>query len=143
MFRATLLFALCVTNALADSPAPIQPAAGKGAEALLQTERGAWPAYTLKAERSWLLNLPNGRDFGASGLLLMTNGDLLTVSDRSPTLYRIQFPTNGDAADLLALPDVFTTSQLRKYAREKFGYYDTEGIAQDNRGRLYICEEAN
>jgi hypothetical protein len=143
MFRASLLFALCVSNALADSPAPIPPAAGKGAEALLQTERDAWPSYTLKAERSWLLNLPKGRDFGASGLLLMTNGDLLTISDRTPTLYRIQFPTNGDAADLLALPEVFTTSQLRKYAREKFGYYDTEGIAQDNRARLYICEEAN
>src|SRR6267143_1043147 len=131
MFRV-LLFGFFVSSALAQQPGPTRGGAGKGAEALLQTDRDAWPGYTLKAERSWLLNLPQGREFGASGLLLLTNGDLLTVSDRGPTLYRIQFPTNGEpAADLIAVPNVFTSGQLKKYAREKISYYDTEGIARD------------
>src|SRR5712671_2990779 len=105
MFRV-LLLGFLVSSALAQQAEPIRAGAGKGAEALLQTERDAWPGYRLKAERSWLLNLPQrGREFGASGLLLLTNGDLLTVSDRGPTLYRIQFPTNGEAAaDLIAVP---------------------------------------
>src|SRR4051812_23555757 len=112
MFRV-LLFGFFIISASAQPPGAARSPGGKGAEALLQTERDAWPAYALKAERSWLLNLPQGREFGASGLLLLTNGDLLTVSDRLPTLYRIQFPTNGDAADLVAVPNVFTASQLK------------------------------
>src|SRR6267143_6949839 len=127
---------------MTDPPLLLQ-AVGKGAEALLETERGSWPSYQLKAEQSWQLNAPNGPRFDASALLLLTNGDLLTLSDRGPTLYRIQFRANSDSADLITISNVFTPAQLRKYAREKFSYYDTEGLAQDGLGRFYVCEEAN
>jgi hypothetical protein len=102
-----------------------------------------WPRYTLRAEKYWQLNLPNGMRFDASGLLLSTNGALLTVSDREAGIFQINFLAGTNAADLLRLPDCFTEKQLAPYAKEKFDRYDCEGVASDDRGRLYICEEAN
>src|SRR5262249_52169832 len=81
--------------------------------------------------------------FDASGLLLTTDGQILTINDRGSNLYRMQFLPNTNAVDLMAMPDCFTTTQLAKFGREKFGRYDCEGIAQDGEGRLYPCEEAN
>jgi len=133
---------LAATTLAAQQPSLFK-AVGKGAEALMQSERADWPSYELKAGQSWLLNLSNSQRFDASGLLLLTNGDLLTLTDRGPTLYRIQFRTSSSMADLRPIPDLFTAAQLKKYAREKFSYYDSEGIAQDDQGRFYVCEEAN
>src|SRR5438046_1781423 len=141
MWRMVLLL-LTVATAAAQEPSLFK-AVGKGAEALIQSEKANWSTYELKAGQHWLLNFSNTQRFDASGLLLLTNGDLLTLTDRGPTLYRIQFRTNSSVADLISLPNLFTTAQLRKYAREKFSYYDSEGIAQDDHGRFYVCEEAN
>ncbi len=102
-----------------------------------------WPRYVLHAELTAQLNLPGGQRFDASGLLLTPSGDLLTVNDLGPTLYRIQMRPDGASADVVPLPNCFTETQLAPFAREKFGRYDCEGIAQDPEGRLYICEEAN
>lgn len=100
--------------------------------------------YTLQAEKVWQINLPGGERFDASGLLLTPAGDLLTVNDRGPTLYRIEFLPQGTAANVIPLPNCFTPEQLAPFAKEKIGgHYDCEGIAQDPQGRLYICEEAN
>ncbi|MCI0534022.1 MAG: esterase-like activity of phytase family protein [Verrucomicrobiales bacterium] len=103
----------------------------------------AWPRYTLHAEQTWQLNLPNGQPFDASGLLIKPDGEILTINDRSSRLYRIQFVPNTNSADLIAVPDYFTSAQLAKFKNQKFGRYDCEGIAQDKEGRLYICEEAD
>jgi len=102
-----------------------------------------WPRYVLHAELTAQLNLPGGQRFDASGLLLTPSGDLLTVNDLGPTLYRIQMRPDGASADVVPLPNCFTETQLAPFAAEKFGRYDCEGIAQDPEGRLYICEEAN
>lgn len=99
--------------------------------------------YTLHAEQVWQLNLPGGERFDASGLLLTPAGDLLTVNDRGPALYRIEFLPKRAEANLILLSNCFTASQLAPFAREKTGHYDSEGVAQDEQGRLYICEEAN
>src|SRR5947209_15779043 len=128
MWRMVLLL-LTVATAAAQEPSLFK-AVGKGAEALIQSQRANWPTYQLKAGQSWLLNWSNSQRFDASGLLLLTNGDLLTLTDRGPTLYRIQFGTNSSIADLIQIPNLFTPAQLKKYAREKFSYYDSEGIAQ-------------
>ncbi|MGI8965740.1 MAG: esterase-like activity of phytase family protein, partial [Limisphaerales bacterium] len=48
-----------------------------------------------------------------------------------------------NAADLILLTNCFTEKQLAPFAREKIGRYDCEGIAEDNQGRIYLCEEAN
>ncbi len=102
-----------------------------------------WPRYVLHSELTAQLNLPGGQRFDASGLLLTPSGDLLTVNDLGPTLYRIEMRPDGASADVVPLPNCFTEAQLAPFAREKFGRYDCEGIAQDPEGRLYICEEAN
>ncbi len=102
-----------------------------------------WPQYVLHAELTAQLNLPGGQRFDASGLLLTPSGDLLTVNDLGPTLYRIEMRPDGASADVVPLPNCFTKTQLAPFAPEKFGRYDCEGIAQDPEGRLYICEEAN
>jgi hypothetical protein len=97
----------------------------------------------LHAELTAQLNLPGGQRFDASGLLLTPSGDLLTVNDLGPTLYRIEMRPDGASADVVPLPNCFTETQLAPFAAEKVGRYDCEGIAQDPEGRLYICEEAN
>jgi len=109
------------------------------------TERrlAPWPRYVLSAAQSWQLNLPGGERFDASGLLLAPNGDLLTVNDRAASVYRVQFIPGSGAADLEKLPDCFTPTQLAAFAGEKTDRYDIEGIAEDARYRIYVCEEAN
>ncbi len=101
------------------------------------------PRYFLRAEKTWQLNLPRGERFDASGLALTPKGELLTVNDRAPSVYRIQFQENTNAANLVLLTNAFTSAQLAPFAREKIGRYDTEGVASDEDGRLYVCEESN
>jgi hypothetical protein len=109
------------------------------------TERkpAPWPRYVLSAAQSWQLNLPGGERFDASGLLLAPNGDLLTVNDRAASVYRVQFLPDSGAANLELVPDCFTPAQLAAFAGEKADRYDIEGIAEDARHRIYLCEEAN
>lgn len=99
--------------------------------------------FILRAEQQWQLNPPNGERFDASGLLLQTNGTLLTVNDRGPGLYAIRFGASSNSADLILLTNVFTPAQLAPFASAKIGRWDWEGIAQDRQGRFYLCEEAN
>jgi len=95
--------------------------------------------FTLTADAYWRLELPNGR-FDASGLI-HDNGALLVVSDEDPTLYRIH-PGDGNVARL-EKTEIFTPAQLRPYLPEKHGRFDFEGLARDDRGRIYVCEEAD
>lgn len=104
--------------------------------------RPAWPVYPLAAEQSWQLNLPGGQRFDASALCCLPGGELLTLSDRGPLLYRIQLRPGNPAADLVPLRDLFTPAQLARAGVARAGRYDCEGIARDERGRLYECEEA-
>lgn len=112
-------------------------------KAALDRPVAAWPRHTLHAEETWLLNLPGGERFDASALLLLPDGTLLTLNDRGPTLFRIAFLTGTNAADLVPVPEWFAPERLAAFAAEKLGRYDSEGLARDARGRLYLCEEAN
>lgn len=114
-----------------------------GCATVRRGEPALWPRYELTAEQIVPLELPGGERFDASGLLRTAAGDLLTVSDRGPTLYRIELSPGGAAAHLVPLPDCFTPAQLAPLAAAKVDRYDCEGIAQDAQGRLYLCEEAN
>lgn len=136
-----LLLSQC--HEVLDLPCQLQ-AEGAPAERGANNEgKAPWPRYVLKAERTWQLNLPQGERFDASGLAKTSTGELLTVNDRGSTVYRIQFHSYTNSADLIPLPNCFTAEQLRPFAREKADRYDTEGIALDSEGRIYICEEAN
>jgi hypothetical protein len=102
-----------------------------------------WPQHILRAEQIWQLNPPGGERFDASGLLLARGGEVIVVSDLGAVLYRIEFLPDKKEANLFALSDCFTSTQLAPFAREKVDRYDCEGIAQDEQGRIYLCEEAN
>ena len=95
--------------------------------------------YVLTAENFWRLELPNGR-FDASGLL-QYKGDLLVNSDEDAALYKVHLADNNVAR--LEKTEIFTPTQLRQFLPEKHGRFDFEGLAQDDRGRIYICEEAD
>jgi hypothetical protein len=101
------------------------------------------PRYILQAEKSWQLNSPNGQPFDASGLLLLAESELLTLNDRGASLHRVQFHENESPANLVPLTNLFTSAQLAPFAKQKVGRYDCEGIARDDEGRLYVCEEGN
>ena len=101
-----------------------------------------WPVFTLQTSQSWRLDF-SGTHFDASALLRLPSGEWLTVSDRGPAVYRIEFKSGADTASLTPLTNCFTSAQLAPFVKDKSLYYDTEGLAVDAQGRLYICEEAN
>lgn len=107
------------------------------------TNQPAPPRHELVADGFWHLNAPGGVRFDASALLLRPNGELWTLSDRGPTIYRIERRKDTNEADLVVLPDIFTTDQLKLLAAQKHSRYDSEGLAQDDEGRIYLSEETD
>lgn len=102
-----------------------------------------WPRHTLRMAQTFVLNPPGGERFDASGLLFMPDGSLLTVNDRGPQVYRIDIQPSASEAGLTPLENLFKPSELAPLAPLKLGHYDCEGLAIDDRGRIYLCEEAN
>ena len=86
---------------------------------------------------------PDGGRFDASGLLELPDGDILTLSDRGATIYKIVFRPGTNAANLVVVPDCYTAAQLTPLAAQKSERYDCEGIGRDEAGCLYVCEEAD
>ena len=101
------------------------------------------PKFRLQLDKAWQLNSPDGQRFDASGLLMRTNGDLLTLNDRGATLFRIEFVPGLNAANLVPVPGWFTPDQLTRLGPSRHGRLDCEGIAEDAQGRIYVCEEDN
>lgn len=105
-------------------------------------DRPAPPRHVLRIGEAWLLDPPRPGRFDASALLRLPDGTLLTVNDKELPLCEIQRGTNGTAR-LRPRPDLFAPAQLAAFAREKRGPYDSEGLALDGAGRIYLCEEGN
>ena len=124
----TAMLLLCGCASLRHSP----EASSHTAESIV-TRR-----YVLHADRQISLNAPG---FQASGLLQTTTGDLLTINDRGPTLYRVAFRSGAHSAEVVPVTDCFTASQVAPFTPQPPQHLDCEGIAQDPLGRLYICEE--
>ena len=102
--------------------------------------------YSLRVGSYWRVNPPAGgaTRFDTSALVLRADGAMLTVNDRGPEVFRLMLRTNNEPeADLVFCPEYFTQARLAKYASEKKGRYDAEGLAMDESGRLYLCEESN
>ena len=127
---ALLVLATGVTGCRLDAGGESAPTAGGG-------------AIVLEAEQWWLPNRPRGERFDASGLVRTATGELLTINDQSPGVWRLVFHEEQRSVDLVAWPDVLTPSQRQTLAAEKSLRWDCEGLALDERGRLYVCEEAN
>ena len=99
------------------------------------------PRYALRAERTWHLELPGGARFDASGLLLWPDGSLLTVNDKTPGVWRIELG-EGDHATLKST-GWLTAQRLALVTSEKTGPWDCEGLARDDAGRIYVCDESD
>src|SRR5262245_5852918 len=112
-----------------------------GCATTTEPTRSSWPVYRLFAEQVTLLNTPNGERFDASGLLLTPSGDLLTMrNNRDSLLYRIELLPGGAEARLVPIPNCFNSDQLAALTGQRHAL-DCEGIAQDDQGRFYLCEE--
>lgn len=102
-------------------------------------KQGQRSFHTLEADRVWQLDFPGNGRFDASGLLALPGGELLTINDRNSDLFRIE-PAAGKSARVLAT-EFFPPELVREAAISERRRYDCEGIARDEQGRLYICEE--
>jgi uncharacterized protein YjiK len=92
--------------------------------------------FTLAEEDYWRLEA--AEQFDASGLVF-DEGGLLVVNDKRPGLYRVEFG-EGHSARLVA-EGGFTLEVLKGLLPGQ-GRFDLEGLARDERGRIYVCEES-
>ncbi len=138
-----LFTASCATGGPADAPAsapaptPAPPTLATSAAPAVVPER-----HVLLDFQHWWLELPGNQRFDASGLSLTPAGELLVISDRGPQVYRIELPAEGDSARLAAAPANLAAASpaIRKLAPS--ARLDCEGLAFDNHGNLYLCEES-
>jgi hypothetical protein len=98
--------------------------------------------HVLRADAAWRLNLPDLEPFGASGLLQLPSGGLLTVNDRGVEVFRVSLQTGTNVADLVMRTDLFNERQLAHLSAARARRFDVEGIARDDQGRIYLCDEA-
>ena len=96
-------------------------------------------SYVLSAEEYWRLDLPGGRRFDASGLV-WDGKRLLVVDDGEPELFQVEFGKTNQAA--LKATGIFSWNQMIPFIARKHGRFDLEGLARDDQGRIYVCEEA-
>ncbi len=108
-------------------------------------EATRWPQYVLQAEAWWLLDLPEARRFDASALVLQPTEELWTVNDQSTGVYRIQLKDGIRDASLVRIPGLLDAQQVFALlqTRQPGARLDCEGLARDDRGRLYISEESH
>ena len=104
-------------------------------------DRSKAPPQSLKWERTWTLNPPEASRFDASALLRLQDGSLLTVNDKQAGVYRIEGLDDGPEGRLVLVPGVFTKTALDAASRRVASAYDLEGLAVDNQGRWYVCDE--
>jgi hypothetical protein len=114
------------------SPQPDQPTAAP--------EKPARKSFVLNAEDFWRMEAPGRRRFDASGLA-WDGKRLLVIDDRSPEAHEVDFGTNHVAK--LKPAGIFSWPQMTRFIVGKNGRFDMEGIARDEQGRIYACEEAN
>ncbi len=98
---------------------------------------------SLSVIQAWPLEPPRGERFDASALLRLPDGTLLTVNDKQAGVYRIEFPSGDGPARLILIPGVFDAKSLHAATGRKSGTYDLEGLARDDQGRLYVCDESS
>lgn len=96
--------------------------------------------YTLTAENYWRLQPPSAKRFDASGLV-WDGARLLTVNDERPEVCEIEFGSANVAK--LKPTELFSWKDVTRFLVGKHGRFDFEGLACDEQGRIYVCEEGN
>lgn len=71
----------------------------------------------------------------------MPDGQLLTVNDKDGAVFSIHFGASPPEARLVLETNLFAPSELALFATKRRGHYDSEGLARDEAGRIYLCEE--
>lgn len=141
LLLAVALVAAASGCATRSSQGPV-PAPATNATAATTATATTWPRYTLRATRTVQLTPPPGRPFEASALLFLPDGSLITVGNtHGPTPYRIDLPPAGPDATLVALTNWFPSNAVARAIGTVGLALDCEGLALDERGRLYVCEE--
>jgi hypothetical protein len=103
--------------------------------------RRAAPSVTtwrLAPDAVWALQPPTPERFDASGLLRLPDGRWLTVNDKQPALWEMDLSKAG-VAPVKRCPDIAPAD-----AADAGGLgppFDLEGIARDDQGRIYLCDE--
>ncbi len=106
-----------------------------------RTQKGQ--TYTLRVGNVWRLQTATPERFDASALLRLPDGTFCTVNDRVPLVYQIKFRSDGNTADLVPAPDLFSTDRLYRVGQPTPKRYDIEGLGVDGQGRIYVCEESS
>ena len=97
----------------------------------------------LKADHVWHLNAPGNIRMDSSGLLGLPDGSMLVINDRDGAVFSFRPELNRRTVDLSLATNLFSQAALEPLAGRKHGHYDGEGLAIDNQGRVYFCEEAD
>jgi hypothetical protein len=101
-----------------------------------------WPRHRLLPAQITTLTPPNRDPFDASGLLLLPSGEMLTMrNNKDALLYRVEYIGDGAEARLVPFNDCFSSNQLAGIDPARPKGFDGEGIARDDQGRFYLCEE--
>ena len=129
----TLFFAACSSTPKTQAPPKV--------EALTQTNaappRPKRQQFRLTAEAFWRIELPEGQRFDASGLV-WHDGRLLIVADAISTIFQIEFGETNTAR--LNKTDLLSGTRLAELVGDR-PRYDLEGLARDEQGGIYVCEE--
>jgi len=99
------------------------------------------PAYTLKADQIWRLECEKPKRFDASALQRLKDGTLVTLDDKTTKLFRVEL--TGNTGRLVATEHEFLPQRpARKTGEKPEPRPDPEGLAVDEAGRVFICEES-
>jgi hypothetical protein len=141
MFRWISSVAAALTLWIGCATAPQSPAPATQAWPTNEIPaRAKTNSFKLSVENFWRIELPQGQRLDASGLVWV-DGKLLMVADGNPTLFEVQFGETNTAH--LKKTEIFTWPQLTPFVSGKRRRFDFEGLARDERGRIYACGEAD
>lgn len=101
-----------------------------------------WPLHQLTLVEETRLTPPEGVIFQASGLTWDAEGRLLTVDDRQAAVYQIVPSAGTNGASLVVLHSDIAEARRIGTRGDEDERFDAEGIAEDEQGRLYLCEES-
>jgi DNA-binding beta-propeller fold protein YncE len=133
------LFRSSIASLLLTAPlftAAAQSGTAKGGSLTVRTNDGR-KLFTLSAEAHWFLEATNRFDASA---LAFHNSKLITVNDQRGEFFHIDLRENSSAA-LQPLP-LFPKPALAQLAPKPATRFDLEGIAIDQAGNIYVCEES-
>lgn len=99
------------------------------------------PEFELKAAQIWRLDCGNPKRFDASALQRMKDGTWITIDDKTTRLFRIDL--DGDRGRLVPTEHEFLPKRSGHLpAGKSEPRPDPEGLAVDEAGLVYICEES-